>query len=116
MTNYKNFGDVNLEHGFILVTEDGKNCYRILKTDFDCNSNQYLLFNLYIDITDLWIDWKELKKCCDTDLSDNIQMAIDATFFYNYMEFQCYAPLKFDTIEELETALITDYEIDFDTI
>ena len=89
MTNYKNYGDVSLEHGFILVIEDGEKCYKILKTDFDFDSNQYLLFDLYVDISDSWIDWEDVQKCCDTDLSDNIQMAIGATYFYNYMEFQC---------------------------
>jgi hypothetical protein len=116
MTNFKNYGDVSLEHGFVLVAQDSATAYRIIKTDFDDDSNEFLLFDLYVDISDGWIEWNSVSSCCDTDMSNPIKMAIDATYYYNYQEFQCYAPLKFDTLEDLETALKNDFDVDFNTI
>jgi hypothetical protein len=118
MTNFKNYGDVSLEHGFILVAQDSvtETAYRIIKTEYDCDGEQFLLYDLYVDISDDWISWNSVSSCCDTDLSNPIQKAIDVTYYYNYQEFQCYAPLKFDTLETLEDALKNDFDVDFTTI
>jgi hypothetical protein len=116
MTNFKNYGDVSLEHGFILVSQDTVTAYRIIKTDFDCDSEQFLLYDLYVDISDDWISWDDVSNCCDTDLSNPIQKAIDATYYYNHAEFQSPTPLKFSTLEALETALKNDFNVDFTTI
>ena len=118
LNNYKNYGDVSLEHGFILVLQDehDTNCYRILKTDFDCDTENYMLFDLYVDITDSWIDWKDVQSYADTDLNNPIQMAIDSTSYYASENFGCHFILEFEKIEELENSLKNDYLVNFNNL
>lgn len=109
INGYENFGDVSLEHGIILVKKDTmKDCYYILKTDYDDDSETYLLFDLYVDISDSWIDWNDVKSCCDTDLSNDIQKAIDVVSYYSSENFGSLQTGL--TLDNLESTLLLEYE------
>lgn len=109
INGYENFGDVSLEHGIILVKKDTlEDCYYILKTNYDDDAETYLLFDLYIDISDDWIDWDDVKSYCDTDMSNDTQKAIDAVSYYSSENFGSVA--KGLTLDNLESTLLIEYE------
>ena len=106
VNNWNNHGDINLEHGAIFIKQDPdfSTCYNVLKNEYDHDGEQWILFDLYVDITDSWIEWDEVQSCCDTDLSNDIQKVTDVVSYYNHLNFGTMSTFK--TLESLECELI----------
>jgi len=111
MTNaqWKAYGDINpLDHGGIWVQKESESCYRIVKfypEESEENSSQ--LMDLYVDITDSWIEKDSVMSyigMTEEDF-DPIQYAIGCTEYYSCANFGCYQPETFNTRDEVITEL-----------
>jgi len=103
-----NYGDVSLIHGVILINKESENCFRVIKTDYDCDGEQHILYDLFVDISDSWIDWNGIKESCDTDLSDEYQKVVDLTW---YVSFENFGSMEYMSYNEMEKQLFDDYVV-----
>lgn len=92
---WENFGDVNpIEHGGIFVKKDieinSDTCYYIVKNVYDEDGEKHILYDLYIDISDDWIEKESVMDYIGMTKEnfDPIFYAIGCTEYYNYLEFQ----------------------------
>jgi hypothetical protein len=108
-TNWENFGDVNpLDHGGIWIMQGSETCYRIVKFyPEESDSDPSQLQNLYVDISDDWIEKKEVMSCIGMTAEDfdPIWYAIGCTDYYSCQNFGCYQPENFETKEAVKAEL-----------
>lgn len=98
---WTNYGDVNpLEHGGLWIKKDTEiksdTCYYVVKVDkVEDFENTWLYNEGYVDISDTWIKWEDIKNSCDTpsDATDE-RKVIDAIWYYGLVEFGGMEELK----------------------
>jgi hypothetical protein len=101
---WENYGDKNpLHHGGIWIKKDIEscpNCFYIIKFEPEIME----IYDLYVDISDSWIDKKAIENYADVAIS-NEHYAINCIEYYNYLEFG--TAKKFNSndevIDELES-------------
>ena len=92
---YRNYGDVNFfEHGLLVAHDEtkDKNGFYILHCEPLDYEDEYYFGDVYVDITDSWIDKEAVMDFADiTSLEteeDEIQYAIACYDYYGAMEFE----------------------------
>lgn len=116
-SNWENFGDVNpLKHGGIFIKRDTEinpeTCFYIVKNVYDCDGEKHIIYDLYVDITDSWIEKQDVMEfigMTENDF-DSIQYAIGCTDYYSMENFGGNR-IECSTIEELQEEL-KKYEIE----
>jgi len=99
-----NHGDVTLEEGSTFIKKGGQDCYYVLKIVKDDDTGDLILYDLYVDVTDDWINWVEVELVCGPSM-DGIDRVLNVVEYYSWMEFGSIE--NFKTIEELKINLLS---------
>lgn len=91
VNEWVNYGDVNpIEHGGIFVKKDGDTTYRIVRNMFDHDEGKNIVYDMYVDISEDWIERESVLKFSDLkEDSDEVWFAIACTEYYSCINFDC---------------------------
>lgn len=111
-TVYTNYGDINpIEHGGIFVNQESETEFRIIKLTFIDHEEKNVLWDMYVDVSDNWIEYESVENTCDVSRTDNLQFAIACTEYYSPANFGCDEDI-FLTLDESAGYLKEHYGIE----
>ncbi|MEO2202352.1 hypothetical protein ABGV42_01195 [Paenibacillus pabuli] len=88
-----NYGDVNpIENGGIFVQQDGATTFKIIKLFFDDNLGKNVLWDMYVDVSDNWIDRKAVNDYGNLQqnaVDYDTRLAIECISYYAPDNFGC---------------------------
>jgi len=88
INGYENYGDVNIEHGSIYAYENkSRSSVEVYMITLDDATNKFNVSSCEVDDDESWIDWNGVKETCDTDLTNKVEKAIDAIYYYGAENF-----------------------------
>ena len=114
MNKWENYGDENpVEHGGFWVKKerDIEDCYYVITLAYYPDNENFILTDMYIDISSYWIDWKKISDYLGIpieklEIKDKI---IGAISYYDYLNFEGDV-LSFKSEEEVLKKLL-EYSI-----
>ena len=112
---WKNHGDVNpIEHGGIFVHQENDTTFRIIKLFFVDDEEKNVLWDMYVDISDDWINKESVMGFSGLEynvIDYNLKLAIDCTSYYSPDNFGCHENIYL-TLEESAKYLSEHYGIE----
>lgn len=101
-----NYEDINpIENGGIFVQQDGATSFKIIKLFFDDSIGKNVLWDMYVDVSDTWIDRNAVNEYGDLqqDAADyDTRLAIECTSYYAPDNFGCTENVFLDLEETAE--------------
>lgn len=118
MSSWSSFGDVNpFDHGgfWIRQDEDFAHCFRVVELSvFDEDGRAFYVVNSgYVDLTDTWIDWKDVSGEAFemSDVGTNMTFVLDAVRYYGMSNFGGDLETTFVGLDEAKR-LVSEFDIE----
>ena len=118
-SDYISLGDCSLTEPCNFIKRNNYDTFydfTVIQTNFDCDSETFLITESNIDITDSWIDIEGIKETCDIDRSQfmttedyEISLANDIVFYHG--AYHCNGTIINDLSELDMTRILIDMKI-----